>query len=418
MYRLEWIEQLKLRVARRPSAKQIAQVNPVVWKLGWTSLLTDISAEMVNAALPVYLVLYLRMSPLEYGAIDGMYNGLSVALVGLAAAFWADSTGRLKYVAVAGYGTSAICKLLLLAAGGMWGWILAIVWLDRTGKGIRTAPRDAILSLASSPSQLATSFAVHRALDAGGSLLGPLVAFAALWWLPTGYDVIWIISFGFALLGLAVLSLLVRNPERGGQLQRGEGLLKAGAALLFTRRFGMLASCGLLLSIVTISDGFIYLVLQEKGGIGAGLFPLFYVVTACFYMLLSIPAGVVADRLGRMPVLVAGYSVLGLIYLVLMTLPGAGLWSVAACLFLLGFFYAATEGVLMAMASALVPSEIRTSGLALMVTVVGLGKLISSVVFGWIWQAYGIGHSLLAFGVALVTLLPIVGLSLRAAGRD
>ena len=103
MYRLEWIEQLKLRVARRPSVNQVAQVNPVVWKLGWTSFLTDISAEMVNAALPVYLVLYLRMSPLEYGAIDGMYNGLSVALVGLAAAFWADRTGRLKYVAVAGY---------------------------------------------------------------------------------------------------------------------------------------------------------------------------------------------------------------------------------------------------------------------------------------------------------------------------
>ena len=157
MYRLEWIEQLKLRLAGRPSAKQVAQVNPVVWKLGWTSFLTDISAEMVNSALPVYLVLYLRLSPLEYGAIDGMYNGLSVALVGLAAAVWADRTGRLKYVAVAGYGTSAVCKLLLLAAGGVWSWLLAIVWLDRTGKGIRTAPRDAIISLASPPSQLATS---------------------------------------------------------------------------------------------------------------------------------------------------------------------------------------------------------------------------------------------------------------------
>jgi MFS family permease len=418
MYRLEWIEQLKLRFARRPSAKQVAQVNPVVWKLGWTSFLTDISAEMVNSALPVYLVLYLRLSPLEYGAIDGMYNGLSVALVGLAAAVWADRTGRLKYVAVAGYGTSAVCKLLLLAAGGVWSWLLAIVWLDRTGKGIRTAPRDAIISLASSPSQLATSFAVHRALDAGGSLLGPLVAFAVLWWLPTGYDVVWITSFGFALLGLAVLWLFVRNPERAGQLHRREGSLKAAAALLFTRRFGTLASCGLLLSIVTISDGFIYLLLQEKGQIGAGLFPLFYVVTACFYMFLSIPAGIVADRFGRMPVLLAGYSVLGLLYLLLMTLPVAGLWSVALCLFLFGLFYAATEGVLTAMASALVPSEIRTSGLALMVTVVGLGKLISSVVFGWMWQAYGIGPSLLVFGVALAALLPMVGLFLRAARRD
>jgi MFS family permease len=135
-------------------------------------------------------------------------------------------------------------------------------------------------------------------------------------------------------------------------------------------------------------------------------------------MLLSIPAGVVADRLGRMPVLLAGYGVLGLIYLSLMTLPGVGLWSVAVCLVLLGLFYAASEGVLMAMASALVPSEIRTSGLALMVTVVGLGKLISSVVFGWMWQAYGIGPSLVVFGIALAALLPIVGLCLRAATRD
>ena len=418
MYGLEWIEQLKLRALRRPSAKQVAQVNPVVWKLGSTSFLTDISAEMVSSALPAYLVLYLRLSPLEYGAIDGLYNGLSVALVGLAAAFWADRTGRLKHLAVAGYGTSAVCKLLLLAAGGLWGWILAIVWLDRTGKGIRTAPRDAIISLASSPSQLATSFAVHRALDAGGSLLGPLVAFALLWWLPTRYDIVWITSFGFALLGLAVLWLFVPNPERRGHLHRRAGSLKAATALLFTRRYGTLASCGLLLSIVTVSDGFIYLLLQEKSGIGAGLFPLFYVVTACFYVLLSIPAGVAADRLGRMPVLLTGYSVLGLLYLVLMVLPDAGLWSLALCLFLFGVFYATTEGVLTAMASALVPPDIRTSGLALMVTVVGLGKLISSVVFGWMWQAHDIGTALLVFGVALAILLPIMGLLLRAARRD
>lgn len=414
MYRLEWIEQLKLRVAGRPSAKQVAQVNPVVWKLGWTSFLTDVSAEMVNSALPVYLVLYLRMSPLQFGAIDGVYNGLSVALVGLAAAFWADRTGRLKHAALAGYGASAVCKLLLPAAGGIWSWILAIVWIDRTGKGIRTAPRDAIISLASSHSLLATSFAVHRALDAGGSLLGPLVAFAALWWLPTRYDVVWIISFGFALLGFATLWLLVPNPERAGRQLGREGSLRAAAALLFTRRFGRLASCGFLLSLVTISDGFMYLLLQEKGGIGAGLFPVFYVITACFYMLLSIPAGVVADRLGRVTVLLAGYSVLGLLYLFLTMLPAAGLWSIAACLFLFGLFYAATEGVLMAMASALVPSDIRASGLALMVTMVGIGKLISSVMFGWMWQAYGVGSALLAFGVLLATLIPIVGVSLRA----
>jgi len=135
-------------------------------------------------------------------------------------------------------------------------------------------------------------------------------------------------------------------------------------------------------------------------------------------MLFSIPAGVMADRLGRLPVLLSGYGVLGVLYVALMALQGAGPWGAAVCLILLGLFYAATEGVLMAMASARVPPEIRTSGLALIVTVVGVGKLVSSLVFGWMWQTYGIAPSLWVFGVALAALLPVVALLLRAAGRD
>ena len=135
MYRLDWVEQLKLRTAALPSAKSTVRVNPTIWKLGITSLLTDISAEMVNSILPVYLVLHLHLSPLQYGAIDGVYNGFAIALLGIFGGIVADRTRRHKEVAAAGYAISAICKLLFLAFGTVWTWLAVIIAVDRTGKG-------------------------------------------------------------------------------------------------------------------------------------------------------------------------------------------------------------------------------------------------------------------------------------------
>src|SRR5215813_6410983 len=216
MYRLEWIERRKLEAPAPTFADQAAKVSPVVWKLGWTSFLTDISSEMVNSVLPVYLVLHLHLSPLQYGTIDGVYNGLAVILVSLAAGLTADRLKRHKEVALTGYGLSAVCKLLLLAAGGVWGWLIVITGLDRIGKGIRTAPRDAMISLNTPPRLMASAFAVHRALDAGGALLGPIVAFILLAQMPgapEAFDVLWMTSFLFAILGVAVLWLYVPRPK-------------------------------------------------------------------------------------------------------------------------------------------------------------------------------------------------------------
>jgi len=166
MYRLELIERLK----QGPAAKIDSRppVSPTVWKLGCTSLLTDISSEMVSSLLPVYLVLHLHMSPLQYGAIDGIYNGIAVVILSLTGGYLADRTRRYKEVAACGYGMSALCKLLLLVVGAVWGWIAAVIAIDRLGKGLRTAPRDALISLSTPAPFLAGAFAVHRALDAGG----------------------------------------------------------------------------------------------------------------------------------------------------------------------------------------------------------------------------------------------------------
>ena len=391
----------------------LVPIHPVVWKLGFTSLLTDISAEMVNSLLPVYLLLHLHMSPVQFGAIDGLYNGVALALLSLAGGFLADRTRRHKEVALLGYGLSAGCKLLLLAAGAAGGWIATILLLDRTGKGLRTAPRDAMISLANSEPSLARAFAVHRALDAGGALLGPMLAFVLLSQMPGRFDAVWVTSFVFALLGLAVLCLFVQNPA--GVDARHEPVLSQRAipAALAGRGFWTLACVGSLLAVLTVSDGFLYLLLQRRSNLTIGFFPLFYVITACCYMLFSIPIGRTADRWGRAPVFLCGYGVLGLIYLLLLVSPGSGFKGSLVCLLLFGLYYAATEGVLMAMASALIARNHRSVGLAFVGTLVGLGKVISSLLFGWLWQQWGTTTAVAVLGLGLILALPLSAYALR-----
>ena len=405
MYRLELMEQVKLRTLP-PAAALTARVHPAVWTLGVASFLTDVSAEMVVSILPIYLVVGLRMNPLQYGAIDGVYNGAAIASLSLAAGLIADRTRRHKEVAAAGYGLSALCKLLLMA-GSAWSWIAAVTALDRAGKGTRTAPRDALISFYSEGKALAASFAVHRALDAAGSLAGPLLAFALLSRMPGAFDAVWAISFVFALLGLTVLWLFIRNPTNAVPARARPVSLPQAAGLLSSRRYRALAGAATLLSFATISDGFIYIALQRRGHLPEGYFPLFYLITASFCMLFSLPIGRAADYWGRGPVLLAGYGAAGAIYLILLSSAALGHAEVFGCLALFGVSYAATEGVLMAMASAAVPPELRTSGLALLATFVGFGKFGSSLMFGWLWHVLGIGTAIAAFVLALVAALPL-----------
>ena len=408
MYRLDWIESLKLRKGEARPGGTIRDVNPTVWKLGFTSLLTDISTEMVNSLLPVYVVLHLHMSPLQFGAIDGNYNGVAIALLSLAAGFIADRTRRPKEVAFAGYGISAVSKLLLLL-GSAWSGIAAIIALDRTGKGARTAPRDAMISLCTQPQSLALAFAVHRGLDAGGALLGPVIAFLILSRMPNGFDAVWVTSFAFAVLGLAVLWLFVQNPTNVSAPTRSDYSWRKIAG----EHFWKLAGVGGVLSLMTLSDGFLYLLLQRRTGLAIGFFPLLYVMTAFSYMLLSIPAGSVADRFGRRPVFLAGYLAVGLIYLFLLTTNVIGIGAGLICLFFFGLYYAATEGVLAAMASSVIPAEYRARGLAILATMVSCGKFCSSLLFGWLWQTWGTQTALTIVSLGLAGSLVIATYLLR-----
>lgn len=391
-----------------------ARVSRNVIVLGTVSLLTDVSSEMVAAILPIYLVFALGASPLQFGIVDGIYQGVS-ALVRLISGFLADRWDRYKEVAAVGYGLSAVCKAGLVAIGSSVAAIGGIVLVDRTGKGIRTAPRDALIALSSAPAALATAFGVHRAMDTAGAMLGPLLAFGLLLIAPARFDAIFVVSLCFAVLGLAVLLLFANGRPR----EQADALAAAGpappapaprptlreaAALLAEPRFRTLVLAAGLLALATISDGFVYLGLQRTLGFSLTAFPLLFVGSAAVYMALAIPIGRLADRVGRRLVFVAGYALLLPVYLVLL-LPSAGIPALVFALCALGAYYAATDGVLQAIASALLPDQLRASGLALLVTATSLAKLVSSVLFGLAWTLGGLDVAAAAFIAALLIAL-------------
>ncbi|MFD5635146.1 MFS transporter [Streptomyces sp. NPDC127077] len=487
--------------AARPRAgRRLTAVGPTVLALGTVSLITDVSSEMVTAVLPLYLVAGLGLSPLGFGLLDGIYNGFS-ALVRLAGGHLADrGGGRHKWVAGAGYALSAACKPLLLVAQTLTpiGLVLAA---DRTGKGLRTAPRDALISLSSSPATRGRAFGVPRAMDTAGALLGPLVAFLILRATVDGYDAVFTVSFCVAVVGVLVLVLFVPGgptarvtsvtetpaqraasaaeapaaravpvapAQRAASVAEApaaqampvaetpaaravpvpetpakptaapapapapapaEGAapaeraappaprptLRAALALLRRPELRGIALCALLLGLATVSDSFMFLLLQHRLGVPDRWFALLPVGTAAAFLLLAVPLGRLADRAGRWRVFLAGHGALLLAYGLLLT-SWHGTALPFAVLFLHGGFYAATDGVLMAAASDSVPQELRSSGLALVQTGQALARFVCSLAFGAAWTAWGDRTALMASAVALA-LCALFSLSLRPVRR-
>jgi MFS family permease len=384
-------------------------VSRTVLLLGLTSLFTDISAEMVATILPFYLVYTLGLTPLQFGVVDGLYQG-AATLVRVASGFIGDRWRRHRDVAAVGYGLSAVCKLGFLAVGSAWGALSALIVLDRTGKGVRTAPRDALISLSSPRTELGTAFGVHRALDTTGAMLGPLVAFGLLALAPGRFDTIFVVSFCMALVGFGILVLFVQNPAPRAREIKAPSL-RSAAALLVARRFRALLVAGTVLGLATMSDGFVYLALQRRLDFDTRFFPLLYVGTALVYMVLAVPMGRLADQVGRGRVLIGGHALLLLVYASLL-LPGIGPAGLVAYLLFFGAFYAATDGVLAALGSTVVPGELRGSGLAFLAACTSCSRLVASIVFGAVWTAFGLQAAIVAFALGLVLAMCVAAVAL------
>jgi MFS family permease len=399
-------------------ARRWSGVGRNVFLLGFVSLFTDISQEMVMAVLPLYLTLQLGLGPLAFGVMDGVYQG-ATAIVRLLGGVFADRRGRHKEVAGFGYALSAFCKLGLVAAGSAWAAISAVLVLDRLGKGVRTPPRDALISLSSEPATLGRAFGVHRALDTTGALIGPLLGFVLLAQRPGAYTGVFLTSFAIALIGLGILFLFVDGTRdtapAPAPAPEPVPSLAASLRLLADRRLRACTIAGSALGLFTISDAFVYLLIQHQTDMPVRWFPLLFLGTAVAYLVLALPLGVLADKIGRGRVFVAGYAPLLAVYILLvsvhMTTP-----LVLLCLALLGSYYAATDGVLMALASGFLSDALRTTGLAIVSTATATARFAASVAFGGAWVLWGPHRSVIVFLVGLVVaILFAAGLTRRVA---
>ena len=191
----------------------------------------------------------------------------------------------------------------------------AIIVADRIGKGIRTAPRDALISHSTPPAHLATAFGVHRALDATGAMLGPVIAFGVLAVAPRGFDLLFMISFVIAVVGVGAIVLFVPRRKPDGPSTSDSPIATLHASRLpSNREYRGLVVGGAVLSLATISDAFIYLIVQRRLMVPMFAFPLLYVGTSLFTAMLAVPCGRLADRVGRRRVLFGGYALLGCVY--------------------------------------------------------------------------------------------------------
>jgi MFS family permease len=379
-----------------------SKVPATVVALGMVSLVTDASAEMVTAILPMYLMYGLGIGYLQLGAIDGLYTG-ATALFRLGGGYAADRFGQPKAVATAGYGLSALTKLGLPAVGASVSGIGALMAVDRTGKGLRTAPRDALITAATPAKGLGRAFGVHRALDTCGALLGPLLAFGVLLAVPGGYDTAFLMSFCLAAVGVVILVFFVRSGGASDVRERVCGLRQCLASLNTPdiRRCTMAAG---LLGLVTVGDMFFYVGIQRQMDVPVHALPLLPIGTALVFMAAAVPLGRCADRVGRWRLFLGGHLLLLGAYALLLT-PLTGWLPALAILALHGLFYAATDGVLMAHVAPLVPDTARTTGLAVVQTAQALARAAGALAFGAAAALGGLGTAFTVFTFVLVAAL-------------
>jgi predicted MFS family arabinose efflux permease len=256
-------------------------------------------------------------------------------------------------------------------------------------------------------------------MDTAGAVIGPLLAYLLLLMLPQGYHAIFFVSFCFALVGLSILVLFVENrpADRVDTEPLPPLTLRAAASLVAIPRFTVLLIAGGALALATMSDGFVYLGLRDNLDFAGRNLPLLYVATSLVYMLLAVPAGRLADRIGRARVFVGGYSLLLVVYAAIV-LPGLGPAASLVVILAFGAYYAATDGVLSAMGSALLPPEARATGLSLLVTVTSIGRLVASIAFGAAWMLIGVNAAVVVFAAGLVVAAALAGFILARYGRE
>ncbi|NLI80651.1 MAG: MFS transporter [Deltaproteobacteria bacterium] len=369
--------------------------------LGLVSLLTDISSEMVYPVLSLYLTTILGTTPAIVGIIEGIAESLA-SLLKTYSGYVSDKVQRRKPLAILGYGSSTLGRLFLYFSTS-WGWVLAGRVVDRFGKGVRTAPRDALIAEASRSDRLGHSFGIHRALDTLGAVIGIAIAYFLFKSTQQAYTKIFLLSMIPGVVGVLLLfSVREKQPMKTGVRPKAFAAWRGLHPRL--KAFFLIA---FLFALGNSSNQFLLLRAKNLGFEAAEVI-LAYLLFNVVYALTSYPAGRLSDHIGRKKLLVIGYISYGLVYLGFSwaSLP-AHLWGLFG---VYGLYTGLTEGVEKALVADLCPGESRATMLGIHATLIGIGLLPASVIGGFLWNIFG-AEVTFYFGAA-IGLLAALGMYL------
>ena len=364
--------------AANPANPEPESLSPTVKTLGVVSLCTDVSSEMVYPLNPIFLTQVLRAPAWTVGLIEGLAESVA-SILKLYSGWLSDRTGRRKPFTVAGYALSALAKPLI-AIAGVWGHVLGARFMDRVGKGLRTAPRDALITESCAPSQRGRAFGFHRSMDTLGAVIGPLLGYIFLLRYPDQIRKLYLFAFVPGLLGVLVLGLFVRERAKARDTGKRAPIFSFRQLSPEYRRYLLVVA---LFGFGNSSDAFLLLRAQNMGvelHHMLLLYALFNVVEA----VLGYSAGGLSDRVGRRPLVAAGYFVFAAVYL------GFAVFHSTVAVWILfpiyGLYYTLTQGTQRALAADLAHPDRRGSEIGAFHMVVGLAALPASVFAGWLYS--------------------------------
>ena len=379
-----------------------AKVPAAVWALGFVSMLMDISSELVHSLLPVFMVTVLGASALTVGLIEGAAEATAL-IVKVFSGTLSDYFGRRKPLTVLGYGMAAVAKPLFALATTA-GLVLAARLFDRIGKGIRGAPRDALIADITPPAVRGAAFGLRQALDTVGAFVGPLLAIGLMVLWANDFRAVFWVAVIPAVLSVALLLFGVQEPAAPAS-KRGVNPLTRENLRRLSRRYWWVVAIGAVFTLARFSEAFLILRAQQ-GGLPIALAPLVLVVMNVVYALAAYPFGKLSDRSRHAPLLGAGLLVLLLADGVL---AYSNHWTwVGAGVALWGLHMAMTQGLLAAMVANAAPAELRGTAFGLFNLVSGVAMLVASGLAGLLWDQLGASFTFLAGGAfCMLALLTI-----------
>jgi len=391
--------------AARRSLFRWREIPGSVWALGLVSLFMDLSSEMIHALLPLYLVSVLGVSTLTVGFIEGIAEA-TASITKIFSGALSDYLGRRKLLAALGYGLAAVTKPVFPLASSI-GWVMAARFIDRIGKGIRGAPRDALIADLTPSDLRGNAFGLRQSLDTIGAVLGPLAAILFMALLANNFTAVFWIAVVPAFLSLATIVFGVSEPERPPGTRTVRQPFSRAELARLDAAYWMVVGVSAIFTLARFSEAFLLLRAQSVG-LSLTFVPIVMVVMNIVYTLSAWPAGVLSDRVGRYGVLTVGFILLILADLLLaignntpLLLIGVALW---------GLHMGLTQGLLAALVADTAPAELRGTAFGMFNLVSGLALLAASIIAGALWEL--IGPSGTFFAGALITAVALAALPL------